>query len=761
MADTEKTIEQEMDEELNRVPATTGWLGKKAVRTATKMKWKDRYFQLSPKARKLEYMKQAGGKPILTFKIDKNTKVRLANKYKPNEMEVVFDAHTLYAHSIDENNPEEDIRTWVNRIQQIIDSQDPLKLGEKRLERKKEKERQEEEERLSKMGKLPVENQEGSEQASASRDLSAIDPSEPDPSERVMPGRRRMVQQRAPPAPPRPSTQPPKGQPGVEAMEGESTDLVSRIISVVKSAQQHIGKCYTWGSNWHGKLGIGDATATEKSLPTVVHALIQSHLPEWVAAGGDHCLTITEQGLVFAWGDNKYKQLGTGDSSKQAVYKSLRPVLVTGLRKKPVAQVACGNAHCMALTYGGDLFAWGDGSSGALGIGELDEKRYSVGTPTKVKKIGRGTELGVELIRAGSLSSGAITSDGDCYVWGSNVTGQLGTGLDTVGLSMWEPTRSLIELEDYVTPNDPNDNLGILDVAFGERFSVWLVNDGVLLICGALSMTNSDFFHKQSDTEWIIQNCDTPHLTEDLQMDVLFRKISAGSDMVVAISKEGNVYSAGRGYLGNSDSNESISYPVQNQKCQFTLGSDGRRVPADHNGHPIDTSYGISKNFVPVIGLPPEEKFAEIAVGNIFAMLRTVDGRLYGWGSSSKGQLGTSQMVDIPRPREIRTTELDNMHYTQIAAGTNCCVSIAKPGTSDTLRYRWLARKYAKVWFQRCLKKDPGLEFGRRADYDDNSADRAEELDYVLDDLTKQSDVQQLFNDPTVQDALAQAAEEI
>ena len=86
---------------------------------------------------------------------------------------------------------------------------------------------------------------------------------------------------------------------------------------------------------------------------------------------------------------------------------------------------------------------------------------------------------------------------------------------------------------------------------------------------------------------------------------------------------QGSLYSAGRGYLGNSDSNESIIYPVQNQKCQFTLAADGRRVPADHNGNPIDTSYGVCKRFVPVLNVPPEEHIAEIAIGNIFAMLRT------------------------------------------------------------------------------------------------------------------------------------------
>ena len=60
----------------------------------------------------------------------------------------------------------------------------------------------------------------------------------------------------------------------------------------------------------------------------------------------------------------------------------------------------------------------------------------------------------------------------------------------------------------------------------------------VLLICGALGHTDSEFVQKQEDTEWIIFNCDTPHLMEGVQMDTLFRKISAGPDMLVLISKQ-------------------------------------------------------------------------------------------------------------------------------------------------------------------------------------------------------------------------------
>ena len=225
------------------------------VCTLQKMKWKNRYFKLSPKERTLAYMKKPGQKPILTLELEKNHTVRVANKFAQNEMEgkkqtgsfasrvlsihginrkhpddvftVIVTAFTLYAHSIDETDPEKDIRTWVERIQQVIDAQDPSKLGEKRLQQKEEEERKKEEEEIQRRGKLKV-----NEETKPAKALEKVNL-----RDLPKPGFRRMVQQRAPPPPPRPLTPPPEGQPGEEAIKAEATDLLTAITSIVKQAQ--------------------------------------------------------------------------------------------------------------------------------------------------------------------------------------------------------------------------------------------------------------------------------------------------------------------------------------------------------------------------------------------------------------------------------------------------------------------------------------------------------------------------------------------
>ncbi len=43
--------------------------------------------------------------------------------------------------------------------------------------------------------------------------------------------------------------------------------------------------------------------------------------------------------------------------------------MIRGLGAETVAQISSGDRHSVALTKGGQLFAWGDNSFGQLGVG--------------------------------------------------------------------------------------------------------------------------------------------------------------------------------------------------------------------------------------------------------------------------------------------------------------------------------------------------------------------------------------------------------
>ena len=87
-----------------------------------------------------------------------------------------------------------------------------------------------------------------------------------------------------------------------------------------------------------------------------------------------------------------------------------------------VVKVAGGQAHTLALTSTGDVYAWGNNDFGQVGV---DPSTTDVPTPTKVA----GLPANVVLVAAGGnagLFAGlslAVTSTGDVWAWGQDMAG--------------------------------------------------------------------------------------------------------------------------------------------------------------------------------------------------------------------------------------------------------------------------------------------------------------------------------------------------
>ena len=54
------------------------------------------------------------------------------------------------------------------------------------------------------------------------------------------------------------------------------------------------------------------------------------------------------------------------------------PVKVEGLEGLNVKQVSCGRNHTLCVTEDGNVFAWGDGYEGALGLGSKNSHKHPV-----------------------------------------------------------------------------------------------------------------------------------------------------------------------------------------------------------------------------------------------------------------------------------------------------------------------------------------------------------------------------------------------
>ena len=128
-----------------------------------------------------------------------------------------------------------------------------------------------------------------------------------------------------------------------------------------------------------------------------------------IAAGERHRLALTNDGKVWAWGENDRGQLGDGTTTPRAT-----PVQVVGLTD--VLSIAAGARHSLAIGKGFAVMAWGADDAGQLGDGKTTD------SPTPV------TVPGVTAIAlaAGAKHSVALTTDAKVFGWGSNAECQLG-----------------------------------------------------------------------------------------------------------------------------------------------------------------------------------------------------------------------------------------------------------------------------------------------------------------------------------------------
>ena len=175
-----------------------------------------------------------------------------------------------------------------------------------------------------------------------------------------------------------------------------------------------------WGYNAFGQLGNGN---TNSSSTPVAVSLPGGATATAVAVGGYHTLAIGSDGNLYAWGDNGFGQLGTGNTNSSST-----PVAITLPGGVQATEIAAGEYDSFAVGSNGHVYAWGDNSLAELGNGSTTQSD----SPTAVSLPAGLTFSG---LAAGEYSTFAIGSNGKLYAWGYNDKGQLGDGNETTPTS--------------------------------------------------------------------------------------------------------------------------------------------------------------------------------------------------------------------------------------------------------------------------------------------------------------------------------------
>ncbi len=308
------------------------------------------------------------------------------------------------------------------------------------------------------------------------------------------------------------------------------------------------GTVWTWGSNSNGQLGIGSSDAATHTAPLQVKLNSTTFLTgmSLAGAGASHSLAVRKSdGSVFGWGSDSAGQLGDNSTATQQVYPVQAKTTATG---NPILtgiiDIAGGAAHTVALKSDGTVWTWGSNSSGQLGSGNLTSRKLA----DQVKTSSSAFLTGVAAIAAGDNFSVAVKTDGTVWAWGDNGSGQIGIG-----------STQTQKYAVQVTLSGGGGLTGVKRAACGSTHVVAVKTDGTVWSWG-------------NNTNGQLGNGTTTQAKNPVQVKInstIFftgaSGVAAGASHSAILKTDGSVYACGLNTSGqlSINSNTQQLYPTQ------------------------------------------------------------------------------------------------------------------------------------------------------------------------------------------------------
>uniref|UniRef100_A0A6J0UG79 non-specific serine/threonine protein kinase n=1 Tax=Pogona vitticeps TaxID=103695 RepID=A0A6J0UG79_9SAUR len=210
-------------------------------------------------------------------------------------------------------------------------------------------------------------------------------------------------------------------------LEGQSGVTIKNVAcgDLFTACLTDRGIVLTFGSGSSGCLG--HETLVDVSQPKIVEALLGYEIMQ-VACGASHILAVSNEGEVFSWGRGDNGRLGLGT---QESHSSPQPVPIPPDHE--AQKVLCGIDASMILTTKNRILACGSNRYNKLGLDGLPPPEEPL-TAHQVEEAllfspARSAPLSEEDILWADIGTGhsaAITASGKCYTIGSNQHGQVG-----------------------------------------------------------------------------------------------------------------------------------------------------------------------------------------------------------------------------------------------------------------------------------------------------------------------------------------------
>ncbi|GAB1865176.1 RCC1 and BTB domain-containing protein 1 [Camponotus japonicus] len=165
-------------------------------------------------------------------------------------------------------------------------------------------------------------------------------------------------------------------------------------------------KVYAWGENNYKRFFDEDLDSFDSMPRQVKHELENKNVIH-IACGLKFNIVITDENKIYGWGNNFMGQISIDPSRKYYMY----PHEIITISDK-IVKVTCGYDHTLALTNKGKIYAWGNNKYGQIGV----NKEIKHSGPIMVNVPAMGKVLNIAAL--GDLSV-AVGYDRIIYVWGN------------------------------------------------------------------------------------------------------------------------------------------------------------------------------------------------------------------------------------------------------------------------------------------------------------------------------------------------------
>ena len=309
------------------------------------------------------------------------------------------------------------------------------------------------------------------------------------------------------------------------------------------------GNAYAWGNNKFGQLGIGTTARQNTPVPVPKPAGAPTDFTYvQVVAGGYHSLAIGSDGYVYAWGLNDHGQLGNNTTSNSSL-----PVRVHGPNNSgeglKAIQVTGGAWNSMALGVDGTVYTWGSISKG------YDRNGSSQQTfPAAVKDSSDASGV----FHAVQISTGwsfdmAIGQDGYVYVWGYNTNGQFGNNTNNgTSANIFNPTPGRVFASSKSTAA-AGPWLKAVQVSAGYWYALAIDTDGNTWAWG--QNTYGSLGNGTSNGEYDANPVPVRVKYPVTAGPVTAKQVNAGGYYALAIDTDGNTWAWGRNDFGQLGDN--------------------------------------------------------------------------------------------------------------------------------------------------------------------------------------------------------------